>query len=70
MENHRTTRAPPPPPIVTGRPPVARPPTVPATSSVFNLDNYKIVLGYDFGTTYSGCSYAYAQNEEVFDISK
>lgn len=37
----------------------------------FDASQYKIVLGYDFGTTFSGCAYAYsAQNEEVFDISK
>jgi hypothetical protein len=35
-----------------------------------DMSNYKIVLGYDFGTTYSGASYAYCQNEEVLDIQR
>ncbi|OBZ90704.1 Heat shock protein 12B [Choanephora cucurbitarum] len=32
--------------------------------------NYPVVIGIDFGTTYSGCSYAFAQNEEIIDIVK
>jgi hypothetical protein len=35
-----------------------------------DMSNYKIVLGYDFGTTFSGASYAYCQNEEVQDIQR
>ncbi|RUO96982.1 hypothetical protein BC936DRAFT_141178 [Jimgerdemannia flammicorona] len=77
-----STRAPPPPPIQTHpwRPPYQQstrlPPQPPAPEPVdvenppFSLDNFKIILGYDFGTTYSGCSYAYSQNEEIFDITK
>jgi len=34
------------------------------------MSNYKIVLGYDFGTTYSGASYAYCQNEEILDVQR
>lgn len=35
-----------------------------------DMSNYKIVLGYDFGTTYSGASYAYCQNEEILDVQR
>ncbi|CAM0137413.1 hypothetical protein VKS41_003227 [Umbelopsis sp. WA50703] len=34
----------------------------------FNLKDYPVVIGIDFGTTYSGCSYAFVQNDEVIDI--
>ncbi|KAI8086084.1 uncharacterized protein BX664DRAFT_359643 [Halteromyces radiatus] len=36
----------------------------------FNFADYPVIVGIDFGTTYSGCCYAFAQNEEVFDIVK
>ncbi|GAA5810232.1 hypothetical protein MFLAVUS_011021 [Mucor flavus] len=29
---------------------------------------YPVVVGIDFGTTYTGCAYAFIQNEEVVDI--
>ncbi|KAI8061842.1 uncharacterized protein B0P05DRAFT_556879 [Gilbertella persicaria] len=32
--------------------------------------NYPVIIGIDFGTTYSGCCYAFAQNEEIIDIVK
>ncbi|OZJ04227.1 hypothetical protein BZG36_02962 [Bifiguratus adelaidae] len=35
-----------------------------------DIDEYKVILGYDFGTTFTGCSYAYYQNEEIVDITK
>lgn len=35
-----------------------------------DMSNYKIVLGYDFGTTFSGASYAYCQNEEILDVQR
>ncbi|KAF9585249.1 hypothetical protein BGW38_003210, partial [Lunasporangiospora selenospora] len=37
----------------------------------FSLEDYPIVVGIDFGTTYSGCSYTYADgvNNEVVDIT-
>ncbi|KAL1924594.1 uncharacterized protein VTP21DRAFT_4248 [Calcarisporiella thermophila] len=41
-----------------------------ASNSNFNFAEYPIVIGIDFGTTYSGCSYAFVQNEEVVDITK
>ncbi|KAI8340001.1 hypothetical protein BC941DRAFT_419156 [Chlamydoabsidia padenii] len=35
------------------------------------LDKYKLVIAYDFGTTYSGASYAFTQvAPEVFDVQK
>jgi hypothetical protein len=43
--------------------------TEPAVQSA-DMSSYKIVLGYDFGTTFSGASYAYCQNEEVLDIER
>ncbi|CAO0795958.1 unnamed protein product [Mucor circinelloides] len=35
-------------------------------------DNYKVVISYDFGTTFSGASYAFTHNTtpEVFDVQK
>ncbi|CAO3626584.1 unnamed protein product [Cunninghamella echinulata] len=39
-------------------------------SGGFNFADYPVIVGIDFGTTYSGCCYAFAQNEEVFDIVK
>ncbi|KAG2235179.1 hypothetical protein BDF21DRAFT_425285 [Thamnidium elegans] len=39
--------------------------------NAFNHADYPVIVGIDFGTTYSGCSYAFAaQNEEVIDIVK
>ncbi|KAI8081779.1 uncharacterized protein BX664DRAFT_286040 [Halteromyces radiatus] len=35
------------------------------------LEQYKLVIAYDFGTTYSGASYAFTQvTPEVFDVQK
>ncbi|RUS22416.1 hypothetical protein BC938DRAFT_475246 [Jimgerdemannia flammicorona] len=42
----------------------------PANSSAFNLADYPVIIGIDFGTTFSGCCYAFTQNEEVIDITK
>ncbi|KAI8366572.1 hypothetical protein BD560DRAFT_447922 [Blakeslea trispora] len=39
-------------------------------NSGFNYADYPVIVGIDFGTTYSGCCYAFAQNEEVIDIVK
>lgn len=39
-------------------------------NSGFNFADYPVIVGIDFGTTYSGCCYAFAQNEEVIDIVK
>ncbi|KAL7331151.1 hypothetical protein PS15p_203384 [Mucor circinelloides] len=39
-------------------------------NSGFNYSDYPVIVGIDFGTTYSGCCYAFAQNEEVIDIVK
>ncbi|KAI8049127.1 uncharacterized protein B0P05DRAFT_500133 [Gilbertella persicaria] len=39
-------------------------------NSGFNHADYPVIVGIDFGTTYSGCCYAFAQNEEVIDIVK
>ncbi|KAI8364738.1 uncharacterized protein BYT42DRAFT_590213 [Radiomyces spectabilis] len=41
-------------------------------SSGFNYADYPVIVGIDFGTTFSGCCYAFAQsqNEEVIDIVK
>ncbi|KAG2235693.1 hypothetical protein BDF21DRAFT_355507 [Thamnidium elegans] len=38
----------------------------------FNHKDYDYVVGIDFGTTYSGCSYAFtrASNQEIEDIAK
>lgn len=35
-------------------------------------DNYKVVISYDFGTTFSGASYSFTHNKnpEVFDVQK
>ncbi|KAI8387002.1 hypothetical protein BD560DRAFT_452538 [Blakeslea trispora] len=35
-------------------------------------DNYKLVIAYDFGTTFSGASYAFTHNTtpEIFDVQK
>jgi hypothetical protein len=37
-----------------------------------NKDNYKLVISYDFGTTFSGASYAFThtKNPEVYDVQK
>ncbi|KAI7853293.1 hypothetical protein BDC45DRAFT_536399 [Circinella umbellata] len=40
------------------------------SSSGFNYADYPVIVGIDFGTTFSGCCYAFAQNEEVIDIVK
>ncbi|KAI8144226.1 hypothetical protein BJV82DRAFT_608771 [Fennellomyces sp. T-0311] len=40
------------------------------SSSAFNYADYPVIVGIDFGTTFSGCCYAFAQNEEVIDIVK
>ncbi|KAI8377729.1 uncharacterized protein BYT42DRAFT_571382 [Radiomyces spectabilis] len=37
-------------------------------SQHFNPSDYPVVVGIDFGTTFSGCSYAFVQNDEVVDI--
>lgn len=36
------------------------------------LSDYKVVIAYDFGTTYSGAAYAFTHTEtpEVFDVLK
>ncbi|CEP19416.1 hypothetical protein [Parasitella parasitica] len=39
-----------------------------AQSTVFNIQDYPVIIGIDFGTTFSGCSYAFVQNNEVVDI--
>ncbi|ORE03392.1 hypothetical protein BCV72DRAFT_32461 [Rhizopus microsporus var. microsporus] len=39
-------------------------------NSGFNYADYPVIVGIDFGTTYSGCCYAFTQNEEVIDIVK
>ncbi|KAI9321736.1 hypothetical protein BX666DRAFT_2017543 [Dichotomocladium elegans] len=39
-----------------------------AAARAFNPNDYPVVIGIDFGTTYSGCSYAFIQNDEVVDI--
>ncbi|KAI7865162.1 hypothetical protein BDF14DRAFT_1883709 [Spinellus fusiger] len=39
-------------------------------SSGFNYADYPVIVGIDFGTTFSGCCYAFTQNEEVIDIVK
>ncbi|KAI9277976.1 hypothetical protein BC943DRAFT_364059 [Umbelopsis sp. AD052] len=36
----------------------------------FSFADYPVIIGIDFGTTFSGCCYAFAQNEEVIDIVK
>ncbi|KAI7885933.1 uncharacterized protein EV154DRAFT_470549 [Mucor mucedo] len=41
-----------------------------APNSSFNMADYPVIVGIDFGTTFSGCCYAFAQNEEVIDIVK
>ncbi|ORX62917.1 hypothetical protein DM01DRAFT_1331025 [Hesseltinella vesiculosa] len=36
-----------------------------------SLDKYKVIIAYDFGTTYSGASYALVDvNQEVIDVQK
>ncbi|KAL1923420.1 uncharacterized protein VTP21DRAFT_8400 [Calcarisporiella thermophila] len=35
-----------------------------------SYDEFPVVIGIDFGTTYSGCSYAFVQNKEVVDIQR
>ncbi|OZJ06414.1 hypothetical protein BZG36_00543 [Bifiguratus adelaidae] len=39
-------------------------------SAARTLADYPVVIGIDFGTTFSGCCYAFAQNEEIIDITK
>ncbi|KAI9312722.1 hypothetical protein BX666DRAFT_1985910 [Dichotomocladium elegans] len=34
----------------------------------FNPKDFPVVIGIDFGTTFSGCAYAYIQNDEVVDV--
>ncbi|RUS22480.1 hypothetical protein BC937DRAFT_88808 [Endogone sp. FLAS-F59071] len=41
-----------------------------SSTKAFNIKDFPVVIGIDFGTTYSGCAYAYAQNEEVVDITR
>lgn len=41
-----------------------------ANEQAFKVDEYPVIVGMDFGTTFSGCCYAFAQNEEVIDITK
>ncbi|KAI9022755.1 hypothetical protein CLU79DRAFT_142414 [Phycomyces nitens] len=36
----------------------------------FKIEDYPIVIGIDFGTTFSGCAYSLANSEEVIDIQK
>ncbi|CAO3686474.1 unnamed protein product [Rhizopus stolonifer] len=36
----------------------------------FPIEEYPIVIGIDFGTTYSGVSYAFANDSEIVDITK
>ncbi|KAL1921667.1 uncharacterized protein VTP21DRAFT_10309 [Calcarisporiella thermophila] len=36
----------------------------------FDLNDYPVVIGLDFGTTYSGCAYAFTQDGDVVDIVK
>ncbi|CAO3594608.1 unnamed protein product [Absidia cylindrospora] len=33
-------------------------------------ENYNVIISIDFGTTFSGCSYALRDTKEVFDITK
>ncbi|KAH8553127.1 hypothetical protein BGW37DRAFT_488514 [Umbelopsis sp. PMI_123] len=40
------------------------------TAKPFSFTDYPVIIGIDFGTTFSGCCYAFAQNEEVIDIVK
>ncbi|KAI9270319.1 hypothetical protein EDC94DRAFT_535585 [Helicostylum pulchrum] len=39
-------------------------------SSGFNIADYPVIVGIDFGSTFSGCCYAFAQDEEVIDIAQ
>ncbi|KAG1146232.1 hypothetical protein G6F37_011918 [Rhizopus arrhizus] len=39
-----------------------------AQSKPFHINEYPVVIGIDFGTTFSGCSYAFIQNDEVVDV--
>ncbi|KAI8328731.1 hypothetical protein BC941DRAFT_444455 [Chlamydoabsidia padenii] len=39
-----------------------------AATKTFNANDYPVVIGIDFGTTFSGCSYSFIQNDEVVDI--
>ncbi|CAO3635194.1 unnamed protein product [Mucor fragilis] len=41
-----------------------------SSGSGFSYEDYPVIVGIDFGTTFSGCCYAFAQNEEVIDIVK
>ncbi|KAI8889431.1 actin-like ATPase domain-containing protein [Backusella circina FSU 941] len=35
---------------------------------VLNINDFPVIIGIDFGTTFSGCSYAFVHNDEVVDI--
>ncbi|KAI9277780.1 hypothetical protein BY458DRAFT_538829 [Sporodiniella umbellata] len=39
-------------------------------TQAFAIEDYPIVIGIDFGTTYSGVSYAYGNDSEIVDITK
>ncbi|CAO0800195.1 unnamed protein product [Mucor circinelloides] len=39
-----------------------------AQSKPFLINDYPVIIGIDFGTTFSGCSYAFIQNDEVVDV--
>ncbi|ORX58250.1 hypothetical protein DM01DRAFT_1333909 [Hesseltinella vesiculosa] len=39
-------------------------------TGAFNIADFPVIVGIDFGTTYSGCCYAFAQTDEVYDIVK
>ncbi|ORX56246.1 hypothetical protein DM01DRAFT_1334734 [Hesseltinella vesiculosa] len=39
-----------------------------AATKPFKASDYPVVIGIDFGTTFSGCSHAFIQNDEVVDI--
>lgn len=46
-----------------------------SASMLSTKDKYKVVISYDFGTTFSGASYAFTHdahqsNTEVFDVQK
>lgn len=39
-----------------------------AATKPFNPNDYPVVIGIDFGTTFSGCSFSFIQYDEVVDI--
>ncbi|KAH8556812.1 hypothetical protein BGW37DRAFT_474327 [Umbelopsis sp. PMI_123] len=39
-------------------------------SQPIDFKNYAVVVAIDFGTTFSGCSYAFAEDETIHDITK